>query len=178
MDFTDPANVVPAWMSATAFLQLNAPRAWAAEMVDGNGIPYVSPPFYIPESAYYLPVQAKAQYLAAAEYRRLAEAELYYLDAEATAAALATPVTSSPDITTLPPAPSGLLVWATPVITDRGAPLVALSWGPEDGGLMVAWWSDSEAVAHRSGDNLDAVIKSNGYLTYDRWARYPPWLAA
>ncbi|WP_326836308.1 hypothetical protein VSH64_15585 [Amycolatopsis rhabdoformis] len=175
MDFTDPADVVPAWMSAAAFLQRNAPRAWAAEMVDDRGIPYRHPPFYVPDSAYHLPVHAKAEYLAAAEYRRLAAAELYHLDAEATATALATPVTSSPDITTLPPAPSGLLTWATPVTTDRGAPLVALSWGPEeDGGLMMVWWSDSEAVAHRSGEDLDAVINSNGSLTYDRWARYVP----
>ncbi|GAB3870469.1 hypothetical protein GCM10029964_005040 [Kibdelosporangium lantanae] len=144
-------EVVAFWKSVVTFVQRDAPRLWAAEMVDEKGIPWRNPPFFVPAAAEHLPVDAKARYLADAEHRRLVDAELYHLDAEATAIALATPVASSPDVIGLAPAPSGLLVWETPIPAAARGPIVAVSWGPvEDGGMLTTWWSE------RHGQLIDA----------------------
>jgi hypothetical protein len=169
VDFTAPANLHLAWLSALDFLRLNATRVWTHLMDSGVG-------FTLPAAAAALTSnEARARHLAAAERRRLGGAALYHLNEEATAAALATDLVPC-DIAGIVPAPAGMVMWATPpCTTGTGVPIVAASWGEaEDGGLWITWWSDNAAAAIQLGDDADALIQVNGYLGYDRETHIVP----
>jgi hypothetical protein len=169
VDFTIPANLHLAWLSAIDFLRLNATRVWTHLMDSGVG-------FTLPTAVATLTSsEARARHLAAAERRRLSAAALYHLNEEATAAALATDLVPC-DLAGIVPAPAGMVMWATPpCTTTTGVPIVAASWGEaEDGGLWITWWSDNAAAAIQLGDDVDTLVQVNGYLGYDRETHIVP----
>lgn len=115
-----------------------------------------------PPAIHELPAAQQPEALAEDEAARVADAHLYALDEEATAAAVQLgaelPGFEPGPFERLasrrflaeafdPPAPSGLLRWASGVgYTCVGTPVIACHWGPSPGGTWVAWWADNRAA--------------------------------
>jgi hypothetical protein len=164
---TPPSDVHGMWLSTLDFLTRNATDAWSMMMAQGIG--FLAPPDVRP-----LPFRARAAYLAAAERKRLAEAQLFHFDAGAVKAARDVELRMQ-SLEHLAPSPSGLLVWAEPPYTvNRGLSVRAVSWGPAyDGGTWMQWWTDTRESVEHYGKS-PTTLSINGHLTFHEEAHIPP----
>lgn len=158
---------------AHQYLRHNAPVLWAQMMASGTT-------FVVPDQIRHLGIAEQARWLAATEARRIAQARLFYLDVEATRAAIDAgsvfterPYTLGPG---LPPAEYGLLVWAEDVSASvGGADVIACHWQVCDDGVWTVWWTD--VVGFTQGQlaagvydraKVDSILEVHGVLMYDR----------
>ncbi len=176
---------------AHQFLRRHAARAWEHQH-DGARWDITLPP-----GVASLPEQQRFRVHARQEARRLAEAQLYDLDAEISGLAVdlgaairqgpheeAVTRAGHPGVAvtsgTGAPAASGFLRWRAPGgigCNLLGAPVLACHWGPvPGGGTWLAWWADSHAVAagyaaqaQAAGQHISArsVTRIFGPLWYD-----------
>jgi hypothetical protein len=145
---------------AYQFLRRYAALAWQFQH-DGNRWEITLPP-----EVAALPGQKRYTAHARQEARRLARAQLYDLDSGTTrlaaglgaalwqgrpeeAVALAGHPGDAATLEIQPPAASGFVRWRNGIGSNGlGAPVVACHWGPASGGgLWLAWWADSHAMA-------------------------------
>jgi hypothetical protein len=175
---------------AHEFLRRYAARAWEHEH-DGARWDITLPP-----DVAALPAHERFGVHAQQEARRLAQAQLYDVDAEVTVRAVglgaaillerheqAVTLAGHPRVATTlgidAPAASGFLRWRHRDgigHNPSGAPVIACHWGPAPGGSWLAWWADGHAMAagyaakaQAAGRHISAgsVTQIFGPLWYD-----------
>lgn len=171
MDHTHPAAVHHARLDTARYLSRHAAPIWRDMMLAGHDL-------LVPATAAsHWSADRTADHMAELEHRRLRDAELYHLDAAATARATTTPLQPR-EITALIPAPAGLVVWGRPITTTSGIPVIAAIWGPMAPGsesTWLSWWTDTTTVTQpMRQDNALMLLSINGMLTFDREGVVPP----
>jgi hypothetical protein len=185
---------------AHAFLRRVAACAWEHENEYGRW------DITLPPDIAVLPEHQRFKVHARQEARRVAEAQLYDLDAEITARAVrlgaalsrgrheeAVALAGNPRVAVTlgigPPAASGLVRWRDGIgCNGLGAPVVACHWGPAPGGgCWLAWWADGPAMAtayaaeaRATGQPVDAgmITRIFGPLWYDHQELLRPHASA
>lgn len=183
---TGPKPIWDLRRSTRRYLARYAVAFWRLQESSGAGEPHVPP------SLEHLHGGVRRKTLARHEARRVSRADLYGLDARATALAVdlgamlqsgahahAVMLAGHPSVVDSmgikPPAPCGFLRWGTGVgHTPDGVPVIACHWEKIAGGCWIVFWTDNSIAAEimRSRDSKSSFftqeyLRLTGPLLYD-----------